>query len=162
MTKLCSQCKRRLSASKFGINRARPIGLKSYCKDCGYKYNHSPRAIASKRAYLKSARRKEKYSAWLDNGGREKKNRCNSIWERTTEKGHWCRNRRNQLTRESGRDKVYARVWYYFSSKYKQATRKPCAVCGSKKFVHAHHDDYSRPLDVKWLCAMHHVKEHRA
>lgn len=26
--------------------------------------------------------------------------------------------------------------------------------CGGK--VHAHHDDYSKPLVVRWLCAVHH------
>lgn len=34
-----------------------------------------------------------------------------------------------------------------------------CEVCGSDK-VHAHHDDYSRPLDVRWRCAIHHQHIH--
>ena len=33
--------------------------------------------------------------------------------------------------------------------------KQPCEVCGSTN-VHAHHDDYSRPLDVRWLCPTHH------
>ena len=36
---------------------------------------------------------------------------------------------------------------------------EPCLVCGNKK-VHAHHEDYSKPLDVKWLCAGCHHNEH--
>jgi len=28
---------------------------------------------------------------------------------------------------------------------------QPCVVCGSTK-TEAHHKDYSRPLDVTWLC----------
>jgi len=39
--------------------------------------------------------------------------------------------------------------------------RKACEVCGNKK-SHAHHEDYSKPLDVKWLCALHHQREHHA
>lgn len=35
----------------------------------------------------------------------------------------------------------------------------PCQVCGNIE-VEAHHPDYSKPLDVKWLCIMHHRMEH--
>lgn len=35
--------------------------------------------------------------------------------------------------------------------------RQPCH-CGEK--AHAHHHDYSRPLDVTWLCAIHHKGHH--
>jgi len=38
--------------------------------------------------------------------------------------------------------------------------RKPCEVCGATR-VQAHHDDYSKPLQVRWLCARHHTREHK-
>lgn len=34
-----------------------------------------------------------------------------------------------------------------------------CEVCGEIT-VHAHHDDYSKPLDVRWLCPAHHHEHH--
>jgi hypothetical protein len=37
--------------------------------------------------------------------------------------------------------------------------RKPCEVCGKIK-VDAHHDDYSKPLEVRWLCRSHHKDHH--
>lgn len=34
-----------------------------------------------------------------------------------------------------------------------------CEVCSATR-VDAHHDDYSRPLDVRWLCRAHHMEVH--
>ena len=39
-------------------------------------------------------------------------------------------------------------------------TRQPCEVCGAAD-TEAHHDDYSRPLDVRWLCRPHHLAHHK-
>lgn len=30
-----------------------------------------------------------------------------------------------------------------------------CEVCGSSSDVKAYHADYSEPLEVRWLCAVH-------
>ena len=38
-------------------------------------------------------------------------------------------------------------------------TRQPCEACGVQP-AHAHHDDYSKPLDVRWLCHKHHELHH--
>jgi hypothetical protein len=37
--------------------------------------------------------------------------------------------------------------------------KKPCSICGTEKVV-AHHPDYSKPLEVEWLCEVHHRAEH--
>ena len=37
--------------------------------------------------------------------------------------------------------------------------REPCEVCKNEN-VHAHHDDYLKPLNVRWLCPAHHKQWH--
>ncbi len=38
--------------------------------------------------------------------------------------------------------------------------REPCEVCGDIK-SHGHHEDYSKPLEIMWLCHEHHADRHR-
>jgi hypothetical protein len=38
--------------------------------------------------------------------------------------------------------------------------KMPCEQCGSTVRIHAHHDDYLKPLNVRWLCAAHHKQWH--
>jgi hypothetical protein len=39
--------------------------------------------------------------------------------------------------------------------------KQSCEICGEQSSVHAHHDDYDKPLNVRWLCAAHHCQWHK-
>lgn len=43
--------------------------------------------------------------------------------------------------------------------RYGKLSKGPCEVCGAEKVV-GHHDDYDRPLCVRWLCERHHKEWH--
>ena len=64
------------------------------------------------------------------------------------------RRRRSEVI---GRSRSHSAVAY--ALKIGKLTRQPCSVCG-RKDSHAHHDDYSKPLDVRWLCPPHHREVH--
>lgn len=39
--------------------------------------------------------------------------------------------------------------------------RLPCEVCNTKRLSAAHHNDYTKPLDVIFLCRIHHAMLHK-
>ena len=66
-------------------------------------------------------------------------------------------NRRNEfkdLSKRKARQKVY------YALKVHKLIKEPCNGCG-KIEVEAHHDDYSKPLDVLWLCRQCHADRHK-
>ena len=58
------------------------------------------------------------------------------------------------------REKIRARSAINHEIRVGRVERQPCEVCGSS-WAEAHHEDYTRPLDVRWLCRPHHLAWHR-
>lgn len=59
-----------------------------------------------------------------------------------------------QAWRAEHPERVKAHRLVYVAKRNGTLIPQPC-YCGDRK-THAHHDDYLRPLDVRWLCAKHH------
>lgn len=36
-----------------------------------------------------------------------------------------------------------------------------CERCGATELLHAHHEDYTKPLEINWLCRVCHGKRHK-
>ena len=69
-------------------------------------------------------------------------------------------NERKNKDYAKNRHKHYARNYVACALFFGDLVRKPCEICGDKN-TQAHHDDYSKPLDVRWLCRSHHMMFHR-
>jgi hypothetical protein len=63
--------------------------------------------------------------------------------------------RNDRAYREANREKVAARHAVANALENGSLVKAPCEVCGEAK-SEAHHEDYSKPLDVNWLCRKHH------
>lgn len=52
-----------------------------------------------------------------------------------------------------------ARVLATSALRWGKLQRQPCEICGDNN-AEMHHVDYSKPLEVKWLCRKHHRELH--
>lgn len=68
------------------------------------------------------------------------------------------RDRAKKIYIEKYPEKIKARTAVKNALASGKLTRLPCRFCGEPK-VHAHHNDYSKPLDVEWACPKCHMKQ---
>lgn len=66
-------------------------------------------------------------------------------------------NERQRTERRRNPEKVRARDAVANAIRRGKLSRLPCEVCGEVK-SEAHHGDYSKPLEVRWLCRPHHLE----
>lgn len=64
-----------------------------------------------------------------------------------------------RLCRSHRLQKARAYRIYREALRIDQLIRKPCEVCGDPH-SQGHHRDYTKPLEVVWLCRKHHAREH--
>lgn len=67
---------------------------------------------------------------------------------------------RHQKHREAHPEIYRARQKTRDALKSGRLKKQPCYQCGNKK-SEAHHEDYSKPLKIIWLCRIHHKEVER-
>lgn len=71
------------------------------------------------------------------------------------------RSRYTRVQEQRYPERVAARKMAQAAIRSGKITKAPCEVCGCC-VVDAHHDDYSRPLSVRFLCRKHHKLHHES
>ncbi len=75
----------------------------------------------------------------------------------------WVEKERERVRKKQLGRKGHPKTLIYAEVKRKilsgELIRKPCEVCGKEK-SQGHHEDYSKPLDLIWLCVRHHQDRH--
>jgi hypothetical protein len=130
--------------SEFNKSKTGRLGVASVCKVCCVEYRRKYYATNKSKLLAQT----KKYHQDNHEKARE--------WKRSWEIRNKAQiaERKRKYERENPHVKrAHARV------RDAVATGKlipmPCEVCG-KSPGQAHHDDYSKPLDVRWLCSKHH------
>jgi ribosomal protein S27AE len=131
--KRCSTCKLVLELSEFYKDKSRKSGYTNRCKKC-------------ERIFCRAKRDR------------------NPLSFKKKDTSYYLRNKEKVISR---------RKQWYSQNKFKALAheqvkkallrgnllRKPCEECGDEKSI-AHHEDYSKPLEVRWLCEKHHMLLH--
>jgi len=129
-TKICFKCGKRQKLCDFYAHREMRDGCVNKCKKCTKKDVKANRL-----------KRIEYYRAF----DRKRGNRQSPDYGK------------KYVIRYPNKNKATCIV--FRAIKNGKLSRQPCVICGSKK-VHAHHDDYAKPLNVRWLCVAHHSQWH--
>lgn len=130
--KRCFECKRVLPRSEFLSDCTKHDGLKGRCKACHGSYRRRHR--------------------------REQRQAGNRLL------GDAESLRRLKEADAADPQRVRCRKLVADAKKSGRLTPEDCSRCGalhsSDAPSHAHHEDYSKPMEVEWLCASCHGKEH--
>jgi hypothetical protein len=161
-TKTCFKCELEKPLDEFYQHGRMRDGHLNKCKTCtkldvaaNYWANHgkvqeyergrrdSPHRVAARKEYAATER------------GRESHRRANHKYNRTVA----CMESKRRY-REANPVKRRAHLIVSGAIRSGKLVRSPCEVCGNEA-AQAHHDDYGKPLEVRWLCTTHHAEWHR-
>jgi hypothetical protein len=104
---------------------------------------------------------KEEYNAWF----REyRKSKGESYRKKHREYAKAYRKKYGYAAEERAKKKFplkqNARRMFAYAVKIGKIKRGYCAVC-KKPDAQGHHDDYYKPLEVRWFCPLHHAEAHK-
>lgn len=131
----CSICKIEKENSDFYIDRSRKGGIHHRCKDCS-RIEYRARRVRNADGY------KKKDARYYQNNKEKIK---------SARREYAKENYHKNLAREKVRRAVY-------SGKLTRPSN--CSECGKDCMPDAHHEDYSKPLEVIWLCRECHMRLH--
>lgn len=149
-TKTCKQCGETKALESFHRNPKTLDGRQGRCKPCACaaqqeRYRSRPEAErAASRLRYETARERGalqyqiKDPTWLPKRNAARK-----------------RYAQNNPAKEAARRTVHEAI------RTGAMKVEPCERCGSTERIHAHHESYSKPLKVMWLCPLHHKQRHR-
>ena len=133
--KYCRSCETEKDNEMFGKRKASEDGLSAKCKMCQRVYDQArandPHREEQRRIYAQTEE------------GRLSGNKAKAKYRKLNPNKYKAHNMVNNAIRSGN---LYS---------------EGCESCGDDGKTHAHHDDYLKPLNVRWLCPSCHAQWHR-
>lgn len=147
--KKCFKCKSIKPLSEFYKHPQMADGHLNKCKEC------------NKKDVRKNRKNNIEYYKEYDKKRAMKPHRVQARKEYLkTDAGRQSLAKSNKNYRKRNPNKCKAHDIVNNAIRDKKLFKEPCEVCGSTESIHAHHDDYLKPLNVRWLCQVHHRQWH--
>lgn len=146
MTKTCRKCGAEKNLEEFYRHAQMADGHLNICKDCVKE-----RVLEHRAANLERIQAYDRERGQLTH--RKAANRARAAQYNDAD--------RVRRSRAKHPDAYRAYIAVQNALKRGDLKAAPCERCGYAVGVHAHHEDYSKPLDVVWLCRNCHGERHR-
>lgn len=174
MFKICTGCKIEKQFEEYGKDKNGKFGLNQKCKECCRKRdknkNRSEKSIEKNKVYkaewqkknkdLLNARQRKRYAKNIEKCRNEARKR--EVKRRMSEKYKEQKNKYDRWYRKVYPERARARDKVkYAVSTGKLIRSSECELCKKVAKTHGHHEDYSNPLDVIWLCPTCHLSYHK-
>lgn len=130
--KECTKCRKSKPESFFSKDKT--YGLKHHCKECVSEYNR-----------IKYSDNRDRMIKTASEWGKKNKEKIVEVNKRYRKKHPNKQNARNRFRNAVISGKIIP---------------QSCEICGNTE-AEGHHEDYSKPFEVRWLCSKHHGEEHR-
>jgi len=147
--KECFKCGEEKDFSSFYKHKQMKDGYLGKCKDCAKKDS-----IENRNKNIQKYIQYDKDRANLPHRVEARKKYS------LTEAGKLARKKANKNYVKKHPNKYKAHIIVNNAIRDKKLFREPCEICGEAK-SHGHHDDYMKPLNIRWLCAKHHNEWHK-
>lgn len=160
----CWSCKNYFNKQEVCKAGSKSITVRYVCLQCNSKrataYYHKNIEKERKKKRAWQIKNKDKVYAywkkWLKN---KKASGEYGTYMNKHYKKSWIRTKARLKIDPQFKEKISARKKVGHQLKIGRLSKKPCSMCGNPE-VQAHHEDYSKPLDVIWLCRKHHFSIH--
>ena len=147
----CIGCSCTKPLSDFPKRKDAKDGCRNTCNTCTnsdwkeYKQGNRESYLENARRYTRTEKGRELRKSW-----------------RLSAKGREINREYQERYRLESPEKHKAHYLLAYAVKTGKVTKSEnCNKCGSSDHIHGHHEDYSKPLEVEWICAICHVALHK-